>query len=89
MIFTLLLISLQESDKLADDDLFKFLFELKKPTYVLKKLKSLSGKFKNQLYLYPVCIIRRRILSKKVYPEMYELNVSICVCILLIKFYLF
>lgn len=34
---------LQESDKLRDDDLYKFLADLKRPGSVLKRLKSIPG----------------------------------------------
>jgi len=33
----------QEADKLSDEDLYKFLVELKKPSFALKKLKCLPG----------------------------------------------
>ena len=35
--------SIQESDKLKDDDLFKFLADLRRPTSLLKKLKCIPG----------------------------------------------
>lgn len=36
----------QESDRLRDEDLYKFLQDLKRPCSVLKKLKSISGSLK-------------------------------------------
>ena len=33
----------QESDKLKDDDLYKFLADLKRPSSVLKRLKCIPG----------------------------------------------
>ena len=36
----------QESDKLKDEDLFKFLLDLKRPTTALKKLKCIRGTLK-------------------------------------------
>ena len=37
----------QESDKLTDEDLFRFLVEMKKPTAVLsRKFKSIPGNLK-------------------------------------------
>ena len=36
---------LQEADKLSDEDLYKFLADLKRPTSVLKRLKCIPGKF--------------------------------------------
>jgi len=41
----------QEADKLSDEDLYKFLVELKKPSYALKKLKCLPGVSAFSLYL--------------------------------------
>ena len=38
----------QESDKLADDDLFRYLGEIKKGAILSRKLKSIPG---DQLYL--------------------------------------
>ncbi|CAH3030323.1 unnamed protein product, partial [Porites evermanni] len=36
----------QESDKLKDDDLYKFLADLKRPSSVLKRLKCIPGTLK-------------------------------------------
>ncbi|XP_071954468.1 dedicator of cytokinesis protein 7-like [Antedon mediterranea] len=36
----------QEGDKLSDDDLFKFLADLKRPTSILKRLKCIPGSLK-------------------------------------------
>ncbi|XP_052826042.1 dedicator of cytokinesis protein 7 isoform X2 [Octopus bimaculoides] len=36
----------QEGDKLSDDDLYKFLVDMKRPSSVLKRLKSISGTLK-------------------------------------------
>ena len=50
----------QEADKLSDDDLYKFLVELKKPSYALKKLKCLPGVWALSLFSmspFPRCII--------------------------------
>ena len=35
----------QEAEKLGDEDLFKFLNDLKRPTSILKKLKCIPGSF--------------------------------------------
>ena len=34
---------MQEGDRLSDDDLYKFLSDLKRPTSVLKRLKCIPG----------------------------------------------
>ena len=41
----------QEADKLKDDDLYKHLQDLKKPSPKLKQLKSIKGKFGRLLNL--------------------------------------
>ena len=41
--FVLLFYFAQESDKLKDDDLYKFLADLKRPSSVLKRLKCIPG----------------------------------------------
>lgn len=33
----------KESDKMRDEDLYKFLLDLKRPSSVMKKLKSIPG----------------------------------------------
>ena len=43
--FVLLFYFAQESDKLKDDDLYKFLADLKRPSSVLKRLKCIPGNF--------------------------------------------
>ena len=43
--FILLFYFSQESDKLKDDDLYKFLADLKRPSSVLKRLKCIPGNF--------------------------------------------
>lgn len=35
----------QETDRLKDEDLYKFLQDLKRPCYLMKKLKAIPGKF--------------------------------------------
>ena len=35
---------LQEGDKLSDEDLYKFLADLKRPSSVLKRVKCIPGK---------------------------------------------
>ena len=42
------IVCLQESDKLTDEDLFKFLADLKRPTSVLKRLKCIPGDLKKK-----------------------------------------
>ena len=42
--YSFVLFFLQESDKLKDDDLFKFLADLRRPTSLLKRLKCIPGK---------------------------------------------
>ena len=39
-------VSLQESDRLSDDDLYKFLADLKRSSSILKKLKCIPGNLK-------------------------------------------
>jgi hypothetical protein len=36
--------ALQEGDKLSDEDLYKFLADLKRPSSVLKRVKCIPGK---------------------------------------------
>ena len=43
----------QESDKLKDDDLYKFLLDLKRPTTALKKLKCIRGTLKLDISVAP------------------------------------
>lgn len=40
---------LQESDKLRDEDLYKFLLELKRPSSIMKKLKNITGGLKLEI----------------------------------------
>jgi len=47
-----LLVCCQEADKLSDDDLYKFLVELKKPAYAMKK-KCLPGVTCHHRYYHP------------------------------------
>ncbi|XP_015776632.1 PREDICTED: dedicator of cytokinesis protein 7-like [Acropora digitifera] len=49
----------QETDKLKDDDLYKFLADLKRPSSVLKRLKCIPVHvfiFRNLLYVYPLSV---------------------------------
>lgn len=41
----------QEADKLSDEDLYKFLADLKRPTSLLKRLKSIPG----EMLRYHIC----------------------------------
>ena len=43
-IFIAIHIFLQEGDKLSDEDLYKFLVDLKRPSSVLKRVKCIPGK---------------------------------------------
>lgn len=47
----------QESDKLTDDDLYKFLADLKKPGSVLKRLKYIPGVEHSPLSSFGQCTI--------------------------------
>lgn len=42
----------QESDKLKEDDLYKFLLDLKRPCSALKKLKCIPGSLKLDISPY-------------------------------------
>lgn len=42
----------QESDKLSDDDLFKLLADVKKPSVLLKKLKCVPGEILFVIFCY-------------------------------------
>lgn len=46
----------QESDKLKDEDLYKFLADLKRPSSVLKRLKCIPGNY-NSLFSRAVKIM--------------------------------
>ena len=41
----------KESDKLKDEDLFKFLADLRRPSSVLKRLKCIPGNAQVKLFL--------------------------------------
>ena len=59
---------IQEGEKLKDEDLFKFLVDLKRPTNLLKKLKCIPGKLKIDVSpcpsTFPYCIT----------PDLYKVN---------------
>ncbi|CAH1775987.1 unnamed protein product, partial [Owenia fusiformis] len=58
----------QESDRLSDDDLYKFLQDLKRPTSVLKRLKCIPGSLK--LDISPCAEELKYCLS----PELYKIS---------------
>lgn len=39
--------SMQEGDRLSDEDLFKFLADMRRPSSVLRRLRPITGTFKN------------------------------------------
>jgi hypothetical protein len=53
VIFLCFIIYFQEADKLRDDDLYKFLQDLKRPSPVLKRLKCIRGTLKLDISVAP------------------------------------
>ncbi len=44
---------MQEAEKLKDEDLYKFLLDLKRPSTALKKLKCIRGELKLDISVAP------------------------------------
>lgn len=69
---------MQETDKLSDDDLYKFLADLKRPSSTVKKLKCIPGKSVTQFFSKFVWNIFVTTLSCIAYPGQLKLDVSPC-----------
>lgn len=54
----------QESDRLKDDDLFKFLADLRRPTSLLKKLKCIPGEDKLKKNKLCASLLKHALLNK-------------------------
>eukprot|EP00118_Oscarella_pearsei_P025448 m.308201 g.308201 ORF g.308201 m.308201 type:complete len:2149 (+) comp43549_c0_seq1:30-6476(+) len=62
----------QEGEKLKDEDLYKFLLDLRKPTSVLKRLKCMAGILKIDISMPrddQACCLTPSLLQVKPYPD--------------------